>query len=100
MAIVPLEQRFEEGTREIEKDVGEGVIYKGNKIFAACKFARNVLKGNQEIINKGIGYYLCYLTTVSSFVYSLIELKYSQEKEGYVFRDKVEEFEIVNSKII
>ena len=98
-----LEQNVTEHLPEI-KDLGEGVVYRGNRFSAAARFAMDATKINSDIyldslkdlrmwvinptplIGPVLAFAIAYVTTpVTSFAYSAISLKYSQDKKGYVF---------------
>ena len=96
-----LEKSVEEA---VEKDIGEDVVYSGNRLFAALQFTREATKHNSDIYLKSlkdlklwlfnpmpvispiVAFSACYITTpMSAFLYSAISLKYSRDKKGYVF---------------
>jgi len=87
---VPLEKSVVDVLPEI-KDIGEGVVYRGNRISAAGQFAVDVVRMNQREITDYIGHYLCGLTSINSFVYALFMLKYSRTERGYTFDLKPED---------
>ncbi|VVB77843.1 Uncharacterised protein [uncultured archaeon] len=97
-----------------EADDFEDLVYHSNRLFSAAKFAVDIVRINQECLkhpleNKKfyddnflgrlkdnmdkkssyaldkIGPYLCYLTSINSFIYGLLKLKYSKEDQGYIF---------------
>ena len=94
-------------------------VYFGNKLSAAFGFAKDIVRYNQECLkhpieNKrfydntllgrlkdnfdkkssfvldAVGPYLCYLTSINSFVYASLKLKYSKPDQGYTFSKKPE----------
>ena len=82
MQIPTLEERM---PGEDEVRCVEDKVYQGNRFSAAMQFAGEKVRENQKIINSKTGYCLCYLTSINSFLYALLALKYSQEDKCYTF---------------
>jgi len=99
---IPLEKSvIEESSLDLEDDS----VYLGNRFTASLKFAREVTSFNSSIfldslkdikrlwlinptpiIGPFIAAGACYiLTPITSFTYSSFALRYSEDKNGYVF---------------